>query len=104
MRDMLLAAEAPAAEAHCLCPQCHHNADSQRWQTHPTPATHNQMLRSAKVHKHDILWLASLTDASEFHLYYDIQASSGRIPAASSSKSRSSCELWTSFGVADTTL
>jgi len=49
-----------------------HNADAHRspnsLHSHPS----RPYVVQSKVHKHNILWLASHTKTSEFHLYYDI--------------------------------
>jgi len=72
MRDMLLAPDAPPAEAHCVCPQCHPQCRlpalaklAQLASLTPRPCVQ----QGARIQH---LWLATLTETSEFHLYYDI--------------------------------
>jgi hypothetical protein len=72
MRDMLLAADAPAAEATASAHNVTHNAGSQRSRNSPDSRRSAPHVAFGKVHKYNILWLAGLTKASEFHLYYDI--------------------------------
>ena len=49
-----------------------HNAGSHLSRNSPNSRRSPPHVVFGKVHKYNILWLASLTKASEFHLYYDI--------------------------------
>ena len=49
-----------------------HNAGSQLSRNSPNSRPLPLDVVFGKVHKYNILWLASLTNDYEFHLYYDI--------------------------------
>ena len=60
----------PIASAHNVT----HNAGSQLSRNSPNSRRSPLDVVFGKVHKYNILWLTSLTNEYEFHLYYDILA------------------------------
>ena len=75
MRDVLPAATRRRQRLTTSAHNVTHNAGSQRSRNSRNSRNSRRSpphVVLSKVHKHNILWLASLTKASEFHLYYDI--------------------------------